>query len=130
MNDSARILCIDDNGRNLRILQELLEDDFQLSCATSGEDGLSSIADFHPELILLDVMMPGLDGYEVCRRVKADPSTADIPVVLLSALARDDDRERGSRAGADAYLAKPFDPDALLDLVENYIGATRAVRNV
>ncbi len=121
MTANPRILCIDDNRRNLSILQELLEDDFELDCAPSGEDGLNSLKEARPELILLDVMMPGVDGYEVCKQVKADPETSEIPIVLVSALSRSEDRELGFAAGADAYLSKPFDPDVLLDLVENYV---------
>ena len=121
MIDNGKILCIDDNDRSLRILRELLEPDYALNCAETGEDGLESLKSELPGLILLDVMMPGIDGYEVCRRVKADVSTADIPIVLLTAKAQDDEREEGYKAGADGYLMKPCDPDSLLDIVENYM---------
>ena len=104
MKPIPKILCIDDNARNLRILQELLEDEYQLSCADCGETGLAQIDGFRPDIILLDVMMPGISGYDVCRRVKADPDTASIPVVLVTARAQEEDRALGREAGADAYL--------------------------
>lgn len=126
MIENGKILCIDDNDRNLRILRELLEPDYALSCACSGEDGLESLESVLPGLILLDVMMPGIDGYEVCRRVKGNAATADIPIVLLTAKAQDDEKEQGFKAGADGYLMKPFDPDSLLDIVENYMPIAHA----
>ena len=121
MTDKTHILCIDDNDRNLRILEELLSPDYSLDCVTDGASGLEHSRSHPPDLILLDVMMPDIDGLEVCRRVKNDPRTASVPVVLLTAKAQDQDRELGTDAGADAYLMKPFDPDTLLDLVERYV---------
>ena len=118
---NSRILCVDDNARNLRILNELLEDDYELHCVANGEDALTAFEEFRPSLVLLDVMMPGIDGYEVCRRIRQREADADIPVILVTARARADERELGLQAGADAYLAKPFDPDALLDLVEEFL---------
>ena len=116
-----RILCVDDNERNLRILHELLGDDYQLTCAASGEEAVEQLSGGLPDLILLDVMMPGISGYELCRQLKSDPATSGIPVVLVTARAREDERRAGFDAGADAYLIKPFDPDVLLDLVEGYL---------
>ena len=118
---TSKILCIDDNSRNLRILQELLEDEYDLECANSGEEGLSCVERIMPDMILLDVMMPGIDGYSVCRKIKSDPDTASIPIVLVTARTQQEDRDLGKAAGADGYLAKPFDPDVLLDLVENHV---------
>jgi CheY-like chemotaxis protein len=71
-----------------------------------------------PEVVLLDVMMPGLDGWQVCERIRADPALADTPVVFLSARAQESDLARGAEVGADAYVTKPFDPLALIELVE------------
>ncbi len=119
--NSSKILCIDDNDRNLRILRELLESDYALECAQDGESGLDLLHEELPGLILLDVMMPGIDGYEVCRQVKKDPATAKIPIVLLTAKAKEDEKQIGFEAGADGYLMKPFDPDALIDLVESFV---------
>lgn len=118
---NPRILCVDDNTRNLRILNELLEDDYELQNAENGLQALERFDDFLPSLVLLDVMMPDIDGYEVCRRIREHEHGADVPVVLVTARAREDEREMGMNAGASAYLAKPFDPDALLDLVEEFV---------
>lgn len=124
MMNKTRILCIDDNDRNLRILSELLSDEYELECVRSGEEGLASVKNSMPGLILLDVMMPGMDGYKVCQEVKQNPTTAETPIVLLTAKAGPDEKDHGLRAGADGYLMKPFDPDALLDLVEAYLPVT------
>ena len=118
---NPRILCVDDNTRNLRILNELLEDDYELENAENGMEALERFDAFRPSLVLLDVMMPDIDGYEVCRRIREHEHGADVPVVLVTARAREDEREMGMTAGASAYLAKPFDPDALLDLVEEFV---------
>lgn len=118
---SQRILCVDDNTRNLRILQELLGEDYEIDTASCGEDAiaLSQTASF--DLVLLDVMMPGISGYEVCRQLKANSATSETPVVLITARTGASEQAEGAKAGADAYLPKPFDPDALLDIVEGYI---------
>lgn len=81
--------------------------------AGDGEECLQTLKRVKPDLILLDVSMPKLDGYETCRRVKADPDTRDIPVIFLSARTQSDEREMGLRAGASGYLSKPFDPTTL-----------------
>jgi putative two-component system response regulator len=75
-----------------------------------------------PDLIVLDVMMPGIDGWEVCRRLREDPGLADVPVIFLSARAQEDDRERGRALGVVDYLTKPFDPTALLETVRVHLG--------
>jgi two-component system cell cycle response regulator DivK len=90
--------------------------------AEHGAEALALIEARHPDLVLLDVNMPVLNGYEACRRLKADPATRAIPVVMLTAATQDDDRERGLAAGADGYVTKPFSPGALLA----QLGAHRA----
>lgn len=118
---NQRILCVDDNARNLRILEELLSEDYDIDCAECGEDALHLTQSQQFDLVLLDVMMPGISGYEVCRNLKTDPFTADTPIVLVTARAGDAEQQEGKAAGADAYLLKPFDPDQLLDLVEEFV---------
>ena len=113
---NQRILCVDDNARNLRILEELLGEDYDIDCAKCGEDALYLTQSQQFDLVLLDVMMPGISGYEVCRNLKTDPITADTPIVLVTARAGDAEQQEGKAAGADAYLLKPFDPDQFLDL--------------
>src|SRR6266851_7569925 len=106
---SARILVVDDNPLNLRLLVDMLASEHYLvSTATDGFQALAKIEAEKPDVILLDVMMPGLDGFETCRRIKADPATADIPVIMVTALSDVDDLVRGFEAGADDFVTKPF----------------------
>ncbi|HEX9712240.1 MAG TPA: response regulator [Actinomycetota bacterium] len=112
------MLVVDDD----RVIQQLLQVNLELEgydvvTADNGHDALRLIKDLRPDLVLLDVMMPKLDGREVCRRIKADPSVASIPVIFLSARAQDMDINSGLDLGASAYLTKPFDPVDLLEAV-------------
>lgn len=104
----ARILLIDDEPTNLKLLQQFLMDDYDLTLADSGAAGLEHAAKSPPDLILIDVMMPGMDGYETCRRLKADPRLATIPVVFVTAQAATDDELAGLALGAADYITKPF----------------------
>ena len=103
------ILAIDDAPINLKTLGEALKGDYTLQIATSGEEGLACAATSPPDLILLDVMMPGMDGYEVCRRLKADPLLKRIPVIFLTALVESTYEISGLSLGADDFLVKPVD---------------------
>jgi len=122
----SSILCVDDNDRNLRILDELLGEDYDLECVKNGEQALDHVTVGAPSLVLLDVMMPGISGIEVCRELKSDPMTRDIPVILVTARGQPEEQREGKEAGADAYLIKPFDPDVLLDLVETWLPCGQA----
>lgn len=105
---SARILVVDDMQINLRLMEvRLNEEYFEVLTASSGPEALAICSRQNIDLVLLDVMMPDMDGYEVCRRLKADPSTHHIPVVLITALDQPTDRVRGLEAGADDFLIKP-----------------------
>ncbi|WP_149536991.1 PleD family two-component system response regulator [Siccirubricoccus phaeus] len=111
---TARILVVDDITANLRLLEaKLLNEYYDVALAASGREALAAVARSAPDVILLDVMMPEMDGYEVCRRLKADPATAHIPVVMVTALVDQAERVRGLEAGADDFLSKPVD-DATL----------------
>ena len=90
---------------------------FDVVTAVDGQDALEKVKDAQPRVITLDVMMPRLDGWEAAARLRSDPDTAHIKVILLSARAQEADLQRGERIGVDAYLTKPFDPDELIDLV-------------
>ena len=92
---------------------------YESQSALNGESALSQ-AQKHPNLILLDVMLPDLDGFEICRRLKSSKVTEDIPVVLLTALDRDEYRQRGHQCGAIDYLTKPFDPDQLISTIQKH----------
>ncbi len=104
-----RILLVDDVRSNVDLLARALKSHYRLSVAFDGETALREVLGRPPDLILLDVMMPGLDGYEVCRRLKADPATRDIPIVLLSSLDEGRDKAAGFEAGAADYITKPFE---------------------
>ncbi len=105
----ARILVVDDRAENRELLQASLEHAaYSVLAAANGHEALEAVARHRPDLILLDVMMPGLDGYEICRRLKADPETAFVPVIVVTALQDFAHRLRGIEAGADEFLTKPF----------------------
>jgi len=114
-----RVLVVDDD----RVIQQLLQVNLELegydvvATAADGTEALDKIAKLKPDIVILDVMMPKMDGLEVCRRLRADPKTARIPVILLSARAQDLDIREGLDIGASAYLTKPFDPVELLQVV-------------
>ena len=115
MTDQKIILVVDDAPPNIHVVMGILKDRYQLRVATSGEKALSVAQKTpSPDLILLDVMMPEMDGYEVCRRLKADPATCDIPVLFVTGHADDEERSRGIALGAVGYLSKPLEPDVLL----------------
>ncbi|MFN6953302.1 MAG: PleD family two-component system response regulator [Acetobacteraceae bacterium] len=111
---TARILVVDDVAANIRLLSARLTAEFyEVASAASGPDALALAAEWQPDVMLLDVMMPGMDGYEVCRELKRNPATAHIPVIMLTALTDQEERVRGLEAGADDFLSKPVD-DATL----------------
>jgi two-component system cell cycle response regulator len=111
---TARILVVDDIAANLRLLEaKLLNEYYEVALASSGPDALATAGHWSPDVILLDVMMPGMDGYEVCRHLKEDNATAHIPIVMITALVDPAERVRGLEAGADDFLSKPVD-DATL----------------
>ena len=110
------ILVVDDNPDIVDILRIMLESNgFNVRCGYSGEDLFASLKEQMPDLILLDIMMPQMDGLEVLTRLKEDPSMPFIPVILLSAKVLDEDVLRGYKMGADYYITKPFTPTQVLD---------------
>lgn len=117
---TARILVVDDIEANLKFLEaRLLADYFDVVCTDNGRDALSICAGGQIDVILLDVMMPEMDGFEVCERLKADPMTAHIPVVMVTALDQPADRVRGLKAGADDFLTKPVNDLQLISRVKS-----------
>lgn len=119
---SARILIVDDTPLNVKLLAAKLAHDYYIiSTAENGVEALQKVAEEKPDLILLDVMMPEMDGFETCKRLKADPETSDIPVVIITALSDVADRVRGLAAGADDFLGKPINDMALMARIRSLL---------
>jgi CheY-like chemotaxis protein len=122
------ILIVDDE-QHIRLLieqtlEELEDDGVELLTATNGDEALDVVANQRPDLVFLDVMMPRRNGFETCAAIKADPATAGITVIMLTAKGQMYDREQGLSVGADQYLTKPFDPDDLLRRARVVLGLT------
>lgn len=119
---SARVLVVDDILPNVKLLEAKLSGEYyDVLTATGGQEALDKVAQDKPDIILLDVMMPGMDGFEVCRRIKTDPETSHIPVVMVTALTDNVDRVRGLEAGADDFLSKPVNDIALMARVRSLV---------
>ena len=116
------ILLVDDSPDNLVLMNDLLKDLYKVKIANSGEKALRIAATGQPpDLVLLDVMMPEMDGHEVCRRLKADPALCDIPVIFLTAKSEVDDEKLGLDLGAVDYITKPISPPITLSRVRNHL---------
>ncbi|MHC1711313.1 MAG: HD domain-containing phosphohydrolase [Solidesulfovibrio sp.] len=112
---SPLILCVDDDEKSLKLIQAILNTHGYETCgATSGKQALTDLAQLRPAVVLLDIMMPGMDGYEVCKSIKANPDTEDVPVVMITALSSKADRIRSIEAGAEDFISKPFDSAEVL----------------
>lgn len=118
MNKRTRILIVDDDERNIKILYEILSDDFDLYSANDGESALLEVEKVIPDVILLDIMMPGIDGYEVCKRLKENPDYRGIKIILVSGKALTEERLQGYEVGADDFVVKPFDMDEIFAKVK------------
>jgi CheY-like chemotaxis protein/two-component sensor histidine kinase len=120
--DKTTILVVDDTPDNLSLMNSLLKDEYQVKIAHNGEKALKiAQSDAPPALILLDIMMPGMDGYEVCRRLKLDPKTRNIPVIFLTAKAGAEDEKKGLELGAIDYITKPISPPLVMARVRNHL---------
>ena len=116
---NKKILVIEDDPNALRLIRYALEQEgYQVLSAENGLEGVKKAQDDHPDLVVLDIMLPGLDGYEVCHKLRQKPETAALPVLMLSAKARQDDKDIGLKMGADDYLAKPADPATMVEKVK------------
>ena len=121
------ILVVDDTPENLQLMNGLLRDRYRIRLATNGERGLELARQSpQPDLVLLDIMMPGIDGYETCRRLKAENSTREIPVIFLTAMNQDSDQEEGFRCGCVDFITKPISPSVTLARVATHISLKRA----
>jgi CheY-like chemotaxis protein len=121
-----RVLIVDDERKNRQLIEVVLgEEHYEISTANSGEEALAAILTSPPDILLLDVMMPGMDGYQVATRVKGDPATARIPIIMLSALTDANSMNHGRSAGAEAFLAKPVNGAELRQQVQKLLGEAR-----
>ena len=121
----AHILILEDNPTNLELMVFLLQSfGFETSCAGDGQEALGSLGLMRPDLIICDLEMPVMDGYEFARRVRADPELRGIPMVAVSAYAMVGDRERIMAHGFDSYITKPVDPENFVKLIEHYLPVT------
>lgn len=123
MSQKMKVLVVDDEPLNVDYLEQRLEDlDYQIITAADGQDALNKIKSEHPDLVLLDLMMPILDGFAVLSEVKADPGLSDIPVIIISADHDSKSIVRGIKQGADDYLTKPVNHELLVKKVKEFLG--------
>ncbi|TAN44108.1 MAG: PleD family two-component system response regulator [Nitrospirae bacterium] len=119
------ILIVDDMPLNIQVLNELLQDDYRVFFSTTGADALERIHVLKPDLVLLDIMMPDMDGYEVCRRLKAEPEFKDVPVIFITAMAQEENEAEGLKLGAVDYITKPFNPPIVRLRIKNQLELKR-----
>ena len=128
MQAQGKILAVDDDPNNIAILEELLKNNYDLRISSNGEQALEVAREFLPDMILLDIMMPGKDGYEVCRLLREHHTLKETKIIMLSARAMNFEQLEGYRAGANDYITKPFDGDELLEKVHLYLGPKKCRR--
>lgn len=122
-----KVLVVDDEPSIAKILRKQLEvAGFEVAVAVDGEEGLAKVREWKPELVLLDVMLPKLNGHEVCKALKADPTLSRIPVIMLTAKTQRQDQDLAQQQGADAFLTKPFQLSELLVKVKGLLGQAPA----
>jgi CheY-like chemotaxis protein len=115
------ILIVDDTPENIMILTRLLSNEYAIFVANNGQQALQRVSETLPDLILLDILMPGMDGYQVCARLKAEPHTAKIPVVFVTGLTEESDEQKGLELGAVDYIVRPISPALLRARVRNHL---------
>ena len=119
---SKRILVVEDHEENRRIVRDLLTSaGYEIVEAVTGEEGVTLAESERPDLILMDIQLPGLDGYEATRRIKANPALRQIPIIAVTSYALSGDDVKALAAGCDAYVTKPFSPRALLAKIREYV---------
>jgi two-component system cell cycle response regulator DivK len=118
---SKRILLVEDEEDNMQILRDLLTPGYEIDEAADGETALAAAARRRPDLILLDIQLPIMDGYEATRRLKADPLLRSIPVIAITSYAMGEDEKRARAAGCDDFVAKPYSPRELLAKIRQYL---------
>jgi len=122
MGMAKKILIVDDEVQLVEMIKMRLEaSGYEIIFAHDGQDGLDKAKKEKPDLMILDLMLPKIDGYKVCRMLKFDEKYKQIPIILFSARAQDEDKKMGEEVGADAYITKPFDPQALLGKIKELL---------
>lgn len=117
-----KILVVDDEPPIVRLMEFILaRQGHEMLVAVNGQEALDKVRTHQPDLVLLDIMMPRIDGYEVARTLRADPATADLPIIMLSAKAQEEDIQKGMDVGVNEYITKPFSPDQLVHVVGDYL---------
>ncbi len=117
-----KILVVDDEPPIVRLMEFILaRQGHEMLVAVNGQEALDKVRAHQPDLVLLDIMMPRIDGYEVARTLRADPATADLPIIMLSAKAQEEDIQKGMDVGVNEYITKPFSPDQLVHVVGDYL---------
>jgi two-component system cell cycle response regulator DivK len=121
-----KILVIEDNEQNLYLIRYILEDcGYEVFSAADGKEGIVLAASLKPDLILLDIQLPGMDGYDVARHLRENPDLADTPIVAVTSYAMPGDKEKAMEAGCSGYIEKPIDPDTFDKQVEKYLSLKR-----
>ena len=118
---SKRILVVEDEEDNMQILRDLLAPGYELIEADNGEKALAAAAKQQPDLILMDIQLPIMDGYEATRRLKADPKLRSVPIIAITSYAMGEDEKRARAAGCDDFVAKPYSPRDLLTKIRSYL---------
>lgn len=126
MKEEYKILIVDDESNNLKLLQQILKESYKLIFANNGEKALQAASIHHPDLILLDIMMPGMSGYQVCEALKDNPKTEDIPVIFVTAMGDQDDETHGFDVGAVDYIQKPVSGPIVLSRVQTHLSLVRS----
>lgn len=121
-----KILIVDDEPHIRALLEQTLEDfedeDVEILTASNGQEGLEIIEEEHPDLVFLDVMMPKMNGFDVCQKVKKELQLDDVYIVMLTAKGQEFDKKKGLEVGTDTYMTKPFDPDVIIEKAEEVLG--------
>lgn len=122
MSELLEVLVVEDSPTQQQIILDLLKNSgLKVTIVQDGVEAIDRVQQFNPRLVILDIVMPRMNGYEVCRRLKSDPKTKDVPVILCSTKAEEFDRYWGMKQGADAYIVKPFQPVELLGTIKQLL---------
>ena len=125
-----KVLIVDDTPLNISILVNTLEEEYELSAAVDGPGALKAVETEIPDIVLLDIMMPEMDGYEVCRRLKGEERTRDVPVIFITAMNDAESESKGRELGAVDYITKPFSPTVVKKRIESHIRLQRSRREL